>query len=308
MTANTITTEEDGADAEDEVADAAASLGDGKAIDLHRLLRAQRNKLLSDQRADHEAQEHPDVLGDAGEVNWAEVIDRFLSKRYVVSTKAFVIDCDGRKTPQQIDVLIHDRHFCPLWFENKAHTRYVPAESVFAAFEVKPRLDKGYVEYAAEKLRSVRELRRTSAPIVDKGVPIVDKGVVQSPREPRTTPIGRQQHKRGREREQRLLAEEPAQRLLAPRTPQLTRIAVTHPSKPAGNRQRPDPRTLLIAEAALDAGEPHRQRLPPTGEHVHREQQTTGDKGDARQQQREVHRCSPVRRGSGIRPSRRISK
>ena len=73
--------------------------------------------------------------------------------------------------------MIHDRHFCPLWFEDKAGTRYVPAESVFAAFEVKPKIDKGYVEYAGEKLRSVRELRRTSAPIVDKGV-------VQPPREP----------------------------------------------------------------------------------------------------------------------------
>src|SRR5581483_4348889 len=88
---------------------------------------------------------------------------------YVVSTKAFVIDADGDATPDQIDILIHDRLFCPLWFEDKAGTRYVPAESVFAVFEVKPEINKGYIEYAAEKLRSVRELRRTSAPIVDKG-------------------------------------------------------------------------------------------------------------------------------------------
>jgi hypothetical protein len=148
-----------------------------KSIDLHRLLRSQQRKLLSDQREDHDAHEHPTALGDANEENWAEPIRRYLPTRYVVSTRAFVIDADGRKTPDQIDILIHDRHFCPLWFEDKAGTRYVPAESVFAAFEVKPKIDKGYLDYAAEKLRSVRELRRTSAAIVDRGV-------VKPPREP----------------------------------------------------------------------------------------------------------------------------
>ena len=168
---NTIsmTTGEDDTEVDDPVAAATAGR-DGTTIDLHRLLLSQQRKLLSDQREDHDAHEHPTALGDANEVNWAEVIDRFLPKRYVVSTKAFVIDADGDATPDQIDVLIHDRHFCPLWFEDKAGTRYVPAESVFAAFEVKPKIDKGYVDYAAEKLRSVRELRRTSAPIVDRGV------------------------------------------------------------------------------------------------------------------------------------------
>jgi hypothetical protein len=175
MTGTTsMTTGEDDAEVD---CPGAAAADDPKAIDLHRLLLRQQRKLLSDQREDHEAHEHPTALGDAGEVNWAEVVDRFLPKRYAVSTKAFVIDADGRKTPQQIDLLVHDQHFCPLWFRDKAKTSYVPAESVFAAFEVKPEMSKDYMEYTAEKLRSVRELRRTSAPIVDKGV-------VQPPREP----------------------------------------------------------------------------------------------------------------------------
>jgi hypothetical protein len=177
MTGTTsMTTGED--DAEVDGATAGASTAPAaKGIDVHRLLRAQQKKLLSDQRADHEVHEHATALGDAGEMNWAEPIRRYLPTRYVVSPKAFVIDADGGRTPQQIDLLIHDRHFCPLWFEDDAGTRYVPAESVFAAFEVKPEINKGYVEYAADKLRSVRELRRTSAPIVDKGE-------VKPPREP----------------------------------------------------------------------------------------------------------------------------
>lgn len=170
MTGTTsMTTGEDDADVDD-VAAGAVAARDGKAIDLHRLLRGQQRKLLSEQREDHDVHEHATALGDAGEINWAEAMRRYLPTRYVVSTKAFVIDADGDATPHQIDILIHDRHFCPLWFEDNAGTRYVPAESVFAAFEVKPKIDKGYVEYAADKLRSVRKVRRTSAPIVDKGV------------------------------------------------------------------------------------------------------------------------------------------
>src|SRR5947209_13712906 len=141
-----MTTGEDDAEV-DYAAAGAESARSGKTIDLHRLLHSQQNKLLSDQRADHDAHEHATALGDANEVNWAVVIDRFLPKRYAVSSKAFVIDADGDATPHQIDVLIHDRHFCPLWFEDKAGTRYVPAESVFGAFEVKPEIDKGHMEY-----------------------------------------------------------------------------------------------------------------------------------------------------------------
>lgn len=164
-----MTTGEDGADVDDGSAGAAVARS-GNAIDLHRLLRAQQTKLLAEQRADRDVHEQPGALGDAGEINWAHVMGNYLPTRYVVSEKAFVIDADGDATPQQLDVLIHDRHFCPLWFEDKAGTRYVPAESVFAVFEVKPEINKGYVEYTAAKLRSVRELRRTSAPIIDKGV------------------------------------------------------------------------------------------------------------------------------------------
>ena len=56
----------------------------------------------------------------------------------------------------------------PLLFKDGPAT-YVPAESVYAVFEVKPTLDAGHVEYAGEKAGSVRRLRRTSAPIPHAG-------------------------------------------------------------------------------------------------------------------------------------------
>jgi hypothetical protein len=43
--------------------------------------------------------------------------------------------------------------------------RFIPAESVYAVFEVKPHIDKAYLEYAGEKAESVRILHRTSIPI-----------------------------------------------------------------------------------------------------------------------------------------------
>jgi hypothetical protein len=64
--------------------------------------------------------------------------------------------------------VIHDAHFCPLLFEQAGH-RYIPAESVYAVFEVKPELTRQYILYAAEKAASVRSLRRTSVPIVHAG-------------------------------------------------------------------------------------------------------------------------------------------
>ncbi|RZK11791.1 MAG: hypothetical protein EOO43_19085 [Flavobacterium sp.] len=56
--------------------------------------------------------------------------------------------------------------------ENGIH--YIPAEGVYAVFEVKPDL-KGsvdglsYIEYAGNKIESVRRLKRTSTSIVDRG-------------------------------------------------------------------------------------------------------------------------------------------
>lgn len=109
---------------------------------------------------------HPTAKGDANELPWREVIGNFLPERYCCS-QAFVIDADG-ECSEQVDVLIHDRQYSPLLFRQGPHL-YVPAESVYAVFEVRPCLSKGNLEYAGEKIASVRRLRRTSAPIPHAG-------------------------------------------------------------------------------------------------------------------------------------------
>jgi hypothetical protein len=140
-------------------------LNSDQHLSLRQLLLHHEQALL-DGLAARELFAHPTAKGDLGEGAWREVLERFLPRRYQVS-KAFVLDAHGQ-TSDQIDVVIHDRHFCPLLFEEHGQC-YIPAESVFAVFEVRPELDKGVVEYAQAKARSVRRLHRTSRSLVDRG-------------------------------------------------------------------------------------------------------------------------------------------
>lgn len=109
---------------------------------------------------------HPGTKGDDTELNWLHMLGAILPRRYGVS-KAFVVDAKGSQS-EQIDVVIHDRHFSPLLFE-VGGANYIPAESVYAAFEVKQLLDKGELDYAGEKVASVRRLHRTSVDVPHAG-------------------------------------------------------------------------------------------------------------------------------------------
>lgn len=119
--------------------------------------------------------DHPGSKGDASENEWINWLTKYLPKRYKVD-KAFVVDHEGTIS-EQIDVVIYDQQYSPFVFHHNGII-YVPAESVYAVFEVKQELDKGNIEYTAEKIKCVRELKRTSAPIVHAG------GTIATPRKP----------------------------------------------------------------------------------------------------------------------------
>lgn len=102
---------------------------------------------------------HPTTKGDDAELNWVAMLDGLLPHRYGV-TKAHVIDSLGNES-LQIDVVIHDQFYSPLLFDIGG-TKYVPAESVYAVFEVKQELTRGYMNEASDKVASVRDLHRTS--------------------------------------------------------------------------------------------------------------------------------------------------
>jgi hypothetical protein len=105
-------------------------------------------------------------MGERGEVDERHVIEilrRYLPDRYSVES-GIVIDSQGG-TSDQIDVIIFDRQYTPTLLDQHEH-KYIPAEAVYAVFEAKPTIDKGYLEYAAGKAKSVRDLHRTSLPVV----------------------------------------------------------------------------------------------------------------------------------------------
>jgi len=105
---------------------------------------------------------HPSVKGDASERVWRDLLESYLPKRYQVAT-AHVVDSAGAFS-NQIDVVIFDRQYSPFVFHYEGQV-IVPAESVYAAFEAKQSMSGGLIEYAQNKIASVRKLKRTSLPV-----------------------------------------------------------------------------------------------------------------------------------------------
>jgi hypothetical protein len=128
-------------------------------FNLAEAFRARQQQLESDLGFGRTVLAHPGTLGDATELDWRGMLCDFLPRRYGVA-KAFVIDIDGNMS-DQLDLVVHDRHYSPLLFEvGGAH--FIPAESVYAVFEIKQTLNKPHLEYAGDKIASVRRLRRTT--------------------------------------------------------------------------------------------------------------------------------------------------
>lgn len=105
---------------------------------------------------------HPGTIGDNSEANWITWFKEYLPKRYRIA-KGIVIDSVGNQS-HQIDLVIYDAQYSYLVFK-QGDSMLIPAESVYAIFEVKQDLNKDHIEYAGEKAKSVRSLYRTSAPI-----------------------------------------------------------------------------------------------------------------------------------------------
>lgn len=101
----------------------------------------------------------PSTTGDASENVWLKILNTYLPKRYRAA-KAHVVDSEDAFS-EQIDVVVYDEQYSPLIFRYEGQT-IIPAESVYAAFEVKQTLNTKHVGYACQKVASVRRLHRTS--------------------------------------------------------------------------------------------------------------------------------------------------
>lgn len=146
-------------------------------VELKQLFEGLQSQMISQLSTNREFITHPGSKGDALENAWIEWLQKYLPNRYSVD-KAIVIDCEG-KTSHQIDIVIYDNWFTPFVFsQNGFH--YIPAEGVYAVFEVKPDIKgsadgKNYIEYAGEKIESVRILKRTSTSMINSGVKILPR-------------------------------------------------------------------------------------------------------------------------------------
>lgn len=135
-------------------------------IDIKSLFYSLQTQMCAKLSTNRQHIQHPGIKGDSSELNWIEWLKTYLPKRYSVD-KAFIIDCDGNMS-DQIDVVIYDQQYSPFVF-NQDNAYYIPAESVYAIFEVKQEINKENIIYAGDKTKSVRSLKRTSTAIPHAG-------------------------------------------------------------------------------------------------------------------------------------------
>ena len=137
----------------------------GKSF-LRSAFAAEQEVLASQLKLSSTSITHDGVMGEVNEIHFIELLSKYLPNRYAVD-HGILIDCNG-KTSDQIDIVIFDRQYTPTLLDQNSH-RYIPAEAVYCVLEVKPTINKKYLEYAGEKAESVRALERTSVPIRHAG-------------------------------------------------------------------------------------------------------------------------------------------
>lgn len=145
------------------------------SIVLGDLFSSLQNQMVAQLSTNRDFIGHPTSKGDSLENTWIEWLRKYLPNRYSVD-KAIIIDSLGNLS-DQIDLVIYDQQYTPFVLtQNGIH--YIPAEGVYAVFEVKPDLQGNiqvqgesisYIEYAGRKIESVRKLKRTSTNIIDRG-------------------------------------------------------------------------------------------------------------------------------------------
>ena len=137
-----------------------------KRIDLRRIFLGLQAEMIAKLQTARQNIHHPGTKGDVSENSWLKMLETYLPRRYAVQ-KAIIVDSEG-KISDAIDIVIFDRHFSPFLFHQEGAC-YVPAESVYAVFEVKQKADKVNLNYAAKKAASVRRLKRTSTRFAHSG-------------------------------------------------------------------------------------------------------------------------------------------
>jgi len=138
---------------------------DSGKIDLVEVFRRVQREMLA-QHSVGRMIEHNPTFGASSEIRWLNLFERYLPQRYR-SAPAFVIDAHGNRSGQ-IDLVVFDNLYSSVLFPHESGL-HIPAESVYAVFEIKPTFSTQWIRQAMDKAASVRALSRTSVPIIGGG-------------------------------------------------------------------------------------------------------------------------------------------
>tara|TARA_R110002111_G_scaffold177181_1_gene243215 strand:+ start:19454 stop:20197 length:744 start_codon:yes stop_codon:yes gene_type:complete len=147
-------------------------------VDLAALFKSRQKATQAAQELNREFAVHQGTKGEATETSWIHLLQEYLPNRYAIE-RAMVVDSNG-EVSEQIDIVIFDRQYTPFVI-NYESLVYIPAESVYAVFEVKQDISKEHIEYTSKKLKSVRRLKRTSALITDHTGRTIKKELFEIP-------------------------------------------------------------------------------------------------------------------------------
>ena len=111
--------------------------------------------------------EHPVSKGEHCESAWIDFFRGFLPNKYAID-KGFVFDSKGNVS-EQIDIIIYDALYTPLVFGTDSGEKFITAESVYAVFESKQKINKANLKYADKKIKSVTSLYRSSRGTISSG-------------------------------------------------------------------------------------------------------------------------------------------
>lgn len=101
---------------------------------------------------------HPGVKGESRENIVIEFLEKFLPKKYSI-TSGIIISAEGGQSKQQ-DIIIYDALTSPVICTDQYSL--IPVESVYATIEVKSKFTKDELSKSVNNIRSVKELKHNS--------------------------------------------------------------------------------------------------------------------------------------------------
>jgi len=138
---------------------------DSRRIDLGEVFRRAQQEMAAQLCAARQI-EHAPTAGAASEHRWRQLLAHYLPQRYHAAP-AFVVDSRGRRS-RQVDLVVFDSFYTPPLFPHELGL-HVPAESVYAVFEIKTVLSRASIREAIAIAATVRDLHRTSVPVNSAG-------------------------------------------------------------------------------------------------------------------------------------------